>query len=301
MSADTTLLAKGANYFEDAQFPLTIKRVRYTDSDKSAHPKNLTEIRHQHDFCELAIIARGQSMHWLGGLELPIAAGDVFMLQAQQDHYFFDIDDLEIINVMYQPRRLPLPESQLQQLPGYSALFLLEPRFRKQHKFSSRLTLNRSRLAVAERIAGDMEREVRQKTEGYQAAVYCKWIELIVFLSRCYNERQTPNGEALLRVAKVIARMEKDYADDWKMEDFSDIAHLSRSHLIRTFKKATGQAPFDYLTDLRLQKAMTQLRESELTISEIAFEVGFNDSNYFTRQFRKRQDTTPLAYRKKHR
>jgi len=160
-NSSKALLAKGAYYFEDQQFPLTIKRVRYSDDDKSAHPKNLTEIRHQHDFSELAIIASGRSMHWLGGMELPIAAGDVFMLQAQQDHYFFDIDSLEIINVMYEPRRLPLPESQLQQMPGYSALFLLEPRFRKQHKFSSRLSLNRSDLARAERIARDMELETK--------------------------------------------------------------------------------------------------------------------------------------------
>jgi AraC family L-rhamnose operon transcriptional activator RhaR/AraC family L-rhamnose operon regulatory protein RhaS len=67
---------------------------------------------------------------------------------------------------------------------------------------------------------------------------------------------------------------------------------------MRTFAKATRLPPFEYLIQLRLQNAMRLLRNSRLTVSQIAFEVGFNDSNYFTRQFSKRKGVSPLAYRK---
>jgi len=73
---------------------------------------------------------------------------------------------------------------------------------------------------------------------------------------------------------------------------------MSRSNLMRVFRKATGQTPIEYLLRLRIQKAMELLRNSSLSITEIALEVGFNDSNYFTRQFRRVLGETPRSFRR---
>jgi len=294
----TGILAKGENYFEDPAFPITARRVSTSRASEPSHEHDLTEVQHAHDFNELAIVTAGTAMHWLNGSEFPVVAGDVFLLQGQQDHYFHKRDRLEMVNVMYDPQQIELPESRLLKMPGYCALFLLEPVFRKQHRFSSRLHLERLALSRAERIALEMVEEVESRIDGYESALLGKLIDLMVFLSRSYQKSESTNSAALLRVGQVISSMEQDCAHDWKLEDFIEMSRLSRSHFIRTFAKATRLSPIEYLIQLRLQRAMELLRHSQLTVSQIAFEVGFNDSNYFARQFKQRKGASPLAYRK---
>jgi AraC-like DNA-binding protein/mannose-6-phosphate isomerase-like protein (cupin superfamily) len=294
----TGILAKGENYFEDPAFPITARRVSTSRASEPSHEHDLTEVQHAHDFNELAIVTAGTAMHWLNGSEFPVVAGDVFLLQGQQDHYFHKRDRLEMVNVMYDPQQIELPESRLLKMPGYCALFLLEPVFRKQHRFSSRLHLERLALSRAERIALEMVEEVESRIDGYESALLGKLIDLMVFLSRSYQKSESTNSAALLRVGHVISSMEQDCAHDWKLEDFIEMSRLSRSHFIRTFAKATRLSPIEYLIQLRLQRAMELLRHSQLTVSQIAFEVGFNDSNYFARQFKQRKGASPLAYRK---
>lgn len=296
----TGILAEGRNYFEDAAYPITARHVVTSSSKAPSHEHDLTETKHAHDFCELVVIVGGTAMHWLNGDEFPVVAGDVFLLQGKQDHYFHDRERLEMINIMYDPEQIELPENRLLKMPGYCALFLLEPVFRKQHRFSSRLQLGRLALSRAERIALEMVEEVERREDGYESALLGKLIDLVVFLSRSYQENQSESNRsaALLRVGSVISSMEQDYARDWKLDDFIEMSRLSRSHFMRTFTKATRQPPFEYLIQLRLQNAMRLLRNSRLNVSQIAFDVGFNDSNYFTRQFTKRKGVSPLAYRK---
>ncbi len=75
---------------------------------------------------------------------------------------------------------------------------------------------------------------------------------------------------------------------------------MSEGNLHKVFKEATGQSPIDYLIKLRLQRSMDLLSDTGLSITEIAFKTGFNDSNYFTRHFKKIIGTTPSRYRKQH-
>lgn len=294
------VVAEGVNYFDNPLYPLTVRRVMAGKHERITHPHDLTEVRHTHDFCELALITRGNAMHWLEGADFPITAGDVFVLQGKQSHYYHERQNLEMINIMFDPAQLELPENRLRKIPGYRALFQLEPIFRKQHRFASHLRINRMALAHAERIANEMETEVKAKTDGYEVAMFTKFVELVVYLSRLYQETESTSAEALLRVAKVIGCIEDEFPSPWKVEDFARMAHMSRSNFMRVFRTATGQTPIDYLLQRRLQKSVQLLTQSNRSISQIAFDIGFNDSNYFTRQFKRAHQLSPLAYRRAH-
>jgi AraC-like DNA-binding protein/mannose-6-phosphate isomerase-like protein (cupin superfamily) len=291
-------LAGGFYYFDPSGFPLAVRRVQTNSSHTPSHPHDLTEVEHHHDFCELVLVTRGSAMHWLEGRDFPVTAGDVFLLQGQQRHYFHDRNNLDLLNIMYDPKKIGLPENELRRMPGYCALFMLEPAYRRQHRFESRLHLGRIPLARVQQLADEMEKECEEKTAGYEAALRAKLIELIVYLARAYNFSEATEARALLRVGHVIGALENDFSKDWKLEDLLKIAHMSRSNLMRVFRKATGQAPIDYLLRLRIQKAMTLLRTSAVPVTEIAFQTGFNDSNYFARQFRKITGRSPGKYRK---
>jgi AraC-like DNA-binding protein len=260
----------------------------------------LTEVEHYHDFSELVIVSRGVGVQCLEGMDLPIAAGDVFLLCGKQRHYFHHREQLVLINVMYDHERIALPENELRRMPGYCAMFMLEPAYRKQHRFASRLHLSRDHLARVEAITGRMECECSQKDSGYEIVLRAKLLELIAYLSRAYERGKSTEAQSLLRVSNVIGAMEKDYSEQWKLDDFVAIAHMSKSNLLAVFRKATGQTPIDYLTGIRIQRATEVLLTTDENITEIAFAVGFNDSNYFTRQFRKATGRSPREFRAHH-
>lgn len=290
-------IADGIHYFGAIGFPLAIRRVCTDDLHTPSHPHDLTEVEHSHDFCELAVVTRGSAMHMLEGNPFPVTAGDVFLLQGRQRHYFYERRDLDLINIMYDPEKIGLPENELRRMPGYCAMFMLEPSYRRQHRFASRLHLKRVPLARVEQLVEVMERECEDRREGREVALRAKLLELIVYLSRSYTESDTTEAHALLRVGQVIGALENDMTRDWKLDDLLRIANMSRSNLMRVFRKATGQPPIEYLIRLRVQRAMELLRQTSLSVTEIALEVGFNDSNYFTRCFRKAAGQTPRQYR----
>jgi AraC-like DNA-binding protein len=293
-----SIIADGVHYFGAAGFPVTVRRVLTDAEHTPSHPHDLTEVEHSHDFCELAIVTNGRAMHHLEGNDFPVSTGDVFLLQGHQRHYFFERENLNLINIMYDPEKIGLPENDLRRMPGYCALFMLEPAYRRQHRFASRLHLKRVPLAHVERLAEEMEKECVGDTPGRELILRAKLMELIVFLSRAYTESETTEAHALLRVGNVIGALENDFSKDWKVEELINIAYMSRSNLMRVFRNATGQTPIEYLLRLRIQRAMEMLRNTDLPVTEIAIETGFNDSNYFTRQFRKITGLTPTNYRK---
>lgn len=293
------VIADGADYFNMDGFPILIGRcvTNLKPGDPPPHPHDLTEIEHSHDFSELSIVTQGRAIQCLEGMDLPITAGDVFLLQGRQRHYFHHRENLTMLNVMYDPEQLNLPENELRRMPGYCAMFLLEPTYRKQHRFASRLHLDRLQLAHTQSICDEMYRECNGDTPGRRVILTAKLLELIAYLSRAYIEGKSTETHALLRVGKIIGAMENDYCKEWKLDELADLAHMSKSNLLIVFRKATGQTPIEYLMRLRIQRAMEMLHSTNSAITEVAFAVGYNDSNYFTRQFKKVTGKTPRQHR----
>ncbi|MCP5542681.1 MAG: helix-turn-helix domain-containing protein [Akkermansiaceae bacterium] len=293
------VLARGADYFGRNGFPVTARVVRTEPAGRPSHPHDVTEIDHYHDFCELVLVTAGRGLHLLEGESFPVSAGNVFVVQGSQVHCFRERQDLVLVNVMYDPARLPLPEGLLRRLPGYSALFLLEPSFRSAHRFSSRLDLPRDDLGTAEAIAEQIERESEMRKPGHEAVLLGLLVELMVFLARRYGESEVGESRALLRMGNLISTLEQRYAEPWTLDSLAKAARLSRTNLLRVFRKATGASPIDFLIGLRVEAAKRLLRQSDLNMTEIAYETGFSDSNYFARKFRDATGRTPTEFRRR--
>lgn len=292
------LLAKGIDYFGRDGFPVTARRVLTRPGGGPSHPNDVTEIDHYHDFSELVLVLGGRGRHLLEGESFPVAAGNVFVVQGNQVHSFRDREDLVLVNIMYDPARVLLPAGLLRRLPGYSALFLLEPTFRSAHRFSSRLQLDRKDLGAAEALAERIELESRQAQPGHEAVLLGLLIELMVFLSRRYGESDVRESRALLEMGRLISTLEQRFSEPWTLEQMAKLARVSRTNLLRVFRQATGKSPVDYLIGLRIEAAKRLLRQTGLSMTDIALETGFGDSNYFARQFRLVTGRTPTAFRR---
>ena len=83
---------------------------------------------------------------------------------------------------------------------------------------------------------------------------------------------------------------------DFKSEDFDKILGLSKSQTYRKIKSLTGIAPNQLIQEFRLRKSLKELRQQSKTISEIAFDLGFNSPTYFAKVFHKRFNITPTDF-----
>lgn len=80
------------------------------------------------------------------------------------------------------------------------------------------------------------------------------------------------------------------------IEELAKLSQTSVSTFKRVFKKEFNVTPLNYITTKRIKKAENLLKITEVSISEIAYEVGYSDPQYFTRIFKKNIGTTPTKY-----
>ena len=150
------------------------------------------DVEHFHDFTELVFIIKGQGVQVIEQQEYIVSAGDVFVLQGNQKHYFKDSKGIEIVNIMFSLRKKQgVISDDLRKLSGYKALFILESQYRANHHLKNNLRLNRSELAKFEFIMNIMIQEQEQKLQSYEHILKNKLEELIILLSRHYSSLET--------------------------------------------------------------------------------------------------------------
>lgn len=83
----------------------------------------------------------------------------------------------------------------------------------------------------------------------------------------------------------------------WTLNQMAERCGIQRTRLNTVFQKLTGSTPMEYLGRLRMERAKTLLRESDIKIIDIAFECGFGSSQYFANTFKTVTGMTPSQYR----
>lgn len=90
----------------------------------------------------------------------------------------------------------------------------------------------------------------------------------------------------------------KSHNTQGTVNELTNLAHISNYHFCRLFKQSTGKTVIEYINELRLRKAILLLKDSTLSITEIALLCSFNDANYFSRVFKNNIKMSPYQVRK---
>jgi len=274
-------------FFQDDGYPIVVER---------REPQPPFPL-HRHKFAELVIITAGSGLHAIRKEEYPVSAGDVFVITDNAPHEYRNMNALELINIMYDPILLDMESWDVRSLPGYRALFKLEPAYRRRHKFASRLRLNIENLAAVIAMIDRLDDELIRRQPGFQLMGLSRFMEMVVFLSRCYGNLRATSSLLLMRIAESITHIEQHFTENISLDELASIAHMSLRTFTRTFRAAMGDSPMNYLIGLRVARAAKMIREGDSKITEIAFQSGFSDGSYFTRQFKRIMGCTPIQYK----
>ncbi|MDE6860693.1 MAG: response regulator [Duncaniella sp.] len=112
------------------------------------------------------------------------------------------------------------------------------------------------------------------------------------------NINITPLDEKLVEKAVkfVVANIKRS---DLSVEELSSHLGMSRVHLYKKLKSITGKTPIEFIRIIRLKRGAQMLRESQLNVSEVAYQLGFNSPKYFSKYFKEEFGILPSAYQEK--
>ncbi len=144
------------------------------------------------------------------------------------------------------------------------------------------------------------EAEMERLNQGV-AAVLAKGLfsveETIGHISTALEQKRLISGEAKRLVRLAMVFLHKNYSEPISRRDIAKHIGITEDHLTFCFRQELGITPILYLQRYRINQAKRLLKESNLSITKIAFNVGFSDSGYFSRIFRRETGMSPEKFR----
>lgn len=154
--------------------------------------------------------------------------------------------------------------------------------WRYRDRWRQRLAMERLQTTIDDLMSENRKRDsLKEATEKYGGQI----------------ERRDITGNDQALIDRIMKSVNKNMDNsDYTVEQMASDAGLSRSQLHRKMKELTGVAPSDFLRTLRLQQAARMLRERDVNVTQVAYAVGFNSLNTFTKAFKQHFGQSPTEY-----
>ena len=235
------------------------------------------------DRVELNFILSGNGTHVVDGELCNTQAGDVLIHNSGVLHDENLIIDAQINAWCIAVTNLKLPDLPVNELVPKN----LSPRIPCQ--------------SVAEQLAKlyPMIHHYAQQKSGYHIANSLARAVVLIVNEIIWTNARAISKENNFIVEKVRRYIEEHYAEDLTLNQLAVLVNANEYYLSHAFKKITHYSPQRYILRRRIGKAQCLLIYTSLPLTEIAARVGYDDSNYFSRVFKKIIGMSPNLYRKK--
>ena len=145
--------------------------------------------------------------------------------------------------------------------------------------------------------------ESQAKKPHYKLCVQGMTQQLIALLLRqCVSVQENKTDKNHLKLKNIIvpalSKIHTDYAKELSIDELSGLCMVSKSHFCRTFKKAMGVTPVQYINSYRIDVASAMLKNTDESCGAIAGLCGFEDQSYFYRLFKLLKGVSPTSLRK---
>lgn len=120
----------------------------------------------------------------------------------------------------------------------------------------------------------------------------------ILTTRRLFSQTETSDNHQVETIKKAITYIREHYQEKIYIRDLASLVGLNEQYFCRFFRKALGLSPIKYLNEYRIRQAKHLLKDSDLPVTEVCLDCGYNNMGNFLREFRRYTNTTPLQYRK---
>lgn len=244
---------------------------------------------HYHEFCKVVMLISGRGEYTVEDQHYLLKAGDILLIGSNQVHRpeFVRGAEYERIILYISPEFLQkqsTKECNLEEIFDGTDGHVLRLEERKYKRLFERVL--------------ELKEELKENSYGSTVMAGSMLLQLLVKLGRNKAKGRMQMAERPVvsdeRIEKMLLYLEAHLAENITMEQLSERFFISKYHMMRLFKKETGQSVYDYLTERRLFLARDLIRQG-VSATESCFMAGFGSYSSFTRAYGKRFGATPTG------
>ncbi len=280
------------NYFEKDNFAI----IRFDEFAENE------AVFHSHDFVEICYVAKGSGYHIVGNKKDKVRKGYLYLINYDMSHTFYreeDSDSLVTYNILFTPGFLDEVLIDLNDFNSLTKSYLFSDVF-KEELTQADLRLSGEDLADFDMLIRRMYHEYKMKKTGYMNIIRAYMIELLIKIMRYYSDKS--EGDVIVEknmhaIDSIIAYLHSNYSKGFSLNELALNSFFSKNYLCKIFKETTGITITEYMQTLRMNEAYRLLETTDMTITQIALEVGFHDYKSFNKVFQRTYRKSPSQIR----
>ena len=248
-----------------------------------------TPYMHSHGYHELFFLLSGRRRYFVGHTIYDVAPGDLVIIPRTQLHRTAASGGRD-----YERYLLNFYE---EDHPYFGATLGRETLDTLLHSGCLEFT-----PPIARKMQRDLERLERELAapSAYVRPIAAHILQEILLDALCHGRKKEPfRGESANKIQEVARYISSSYAGRITLQEAAQMAYMEKTYFSKRFKELTGFGFWEYLTQTRLRAAEQLLRETRLSVGQVAEECGFCNGNHFGDSFRRWKGVSPTEYRKR--
>ena len=273
--------------YNNPSFPAYIKKGQLSN-----YP-DFRAVSHWHDDLEFILILDGEMSYDVNGQKLLLQTGEGIFVNSRCFHYGYSDARTECFFLCI------LLSPQLLSVNAYLLENCLNPLIQNPHFPHQKLSPT---IRWQNLILQDLEKLYETNQDQIQPfTVLEKFAHILQLLSENMDAfpEQDKNTEDILALTAMMGYVQKNYPNKILLKDISSAGNCCKTKCTSLFQKYLSTSPMLYLSHYRLGKSVFLLRNTTMSITEIAYACGFSNTSYFCELFRERYGTSPGKYRTK--
>jgi AraC family L-rhamnose operon regulatory protein RhaS len=230
---------------------------------------------HTHDFDELVIVKQGHGLHVINSQPIFIKTGDVFYVKKDEYHFYDELGTLKLINILINPD------------VDFVYLKNITPLLSQLTSDSLNDYAWLDNAGLTKVIDLSIHIFEQKGSEANTPAIRLKQESLLLQLvSLIFAYKHADSDTTEYKVNKILKQVQYDCFSEIDWHELSERFEIPQRTLFRHLKDKTGLTPENYLKRIRLISARKKIRETDISITHIAFDCGFSNSNHFATAYK---------------